>query len=210
MTMTIKIIVLGGGGTGKTSLLIRYTTNAFPEVYIPTVCDNASVTQPMDEGDEEIDGDYTLGLWDTGGGEDYHRLRPLSYPQTDVFLLGFPINRRDMFEEVRSYWKPEIRHHMPNTPFVVVATKTDLRTKEKESENGEMLTGEREPLEGDEVGDLIFKDEGAKEAKSLGAADYVECSSLLGEGVSDVFKAAIRAAVRSPKPEAKKKKCALM
>jgi len=205
-----KIVVLGYGTAGKTSLLITYTTGKFPVEYVPTVFDNCSVTQTMDEGDAEIDGKYDLGLWDTGGGEDYDRLRPLSYPQTDVFFLCFPVNNRRMFEEIRSYWKPEIKHFNPGTPFIVVATKTDLRWKQKVSETGEP-TGEREPVEGEEGNHLITEEEGRKEAKSLGAADYVECSSLLGEGVENVFKTAIKVAIKFPVEEPKKrKKCTLM
>lgn len=204
---TLKIVVLGYGGAGKTSLLITYTSNKFPDEYVPTVYDNNSVIQPMNEGDGAIDGSYELGLWDTGGGEDYDRLRPLSYPYTDVFLLCFPVNSRRMFEEVREYWKPEIKRFNPNTPFMVVAMKTDLRTEPKVSESGEP-TEERTPIVGEKAGHLIMEDEGRKEAKSLGAADYVECSSLLGEGVADVFKAAIKVALRFPvDDENKKDKC---
>lgn len=43
-----------------------------------------------------------LGLWDTAGQEDYDRLRPLSYPQTDVFLICFSIVNPPSFENVRS------------------------------------------------------------------------------------------------------------
>lgn len=44
---------------------------------------------------------YTLGLFDTAGQEDYDRLRPLSYPQTDVFLVCFSVNQPSSFENVR-------------------------------------------------------------------------------------------------------------
>ena len=62
-----------------------------------------------------------LGLWDTGGREDYgkaldgsvaltkyvDRLRPLSYPQTDVFIIAFSIVNHYSFGRVKSYWYPE-------------------------------------------------------------------------------------------------------
>ena len=44
---------------------------------------------------------YTLGLFDTAGQEDYDRLRPLSYPQTDVFLVCFSVVSPASFENVK-------------------------------------------------------------------------------------------------------------
>lgn len=44
---------------------------------------------------------YTLGLFDTAGQEDYDRLRPLSYPQTDVFLVCFSVVAPASFENVK-------------------------------------------------------------------------------------------------------------
>ncbi|VDP75303.1 unnamed protein product [Schistosoma curassoni] len=68
-----------------------------------------------------------LGLWDTAGQEDYDRLRPLSYPQTDVFLVCFSLVSRTSFENVRSKWHPEISAYVPRAPIILVGTKRDLR-----------------------------------------------------------------------------------
>lgn len=84
---------MGDSAVGKTCLLISYTTNRFPSV--PTVLDNSAVTVMI--GEEP----YTLGLFDTVGQEDYDRLRLLSYPQTDVFLVCFSVVSPSSFENVK-------------------------------------------------------------------------------------------------------------
>ena len=61
-----------------------------------------------------------LGLWDTAGQEGYDRLRPLSYPQTDVFLICFAITNPNSFQHIELKWKPELAHHAAGVPFLVV------------------------------------------------------------------------------------------
>lgn len=69
----------------------------------------------------------TLHLFDSGGGEDYERLRPLIYPQIDVFLLAFDVANENSFHRIADYYWPEISLQMPKTPFLIVGMKSDLR-----------------------------------------------------------------------------------
>ena len=117
---SIKLVTIGNGAVGKTCLLISYTTNSFPQNWIPTVFDNYSANVVVDNLP------YNLGLWDTAGEEDYDRLRPLSYPQTDIFLIIFSLMDRASFDSVATKWVPEISHHCPSTPWMLVGSKSDL------------------------------------------------------------------------------------
>ncbi|WP_411025091.1 GTP-binding protein, partial [Salmonella sp. s54836] len=111
---------VGDGAVGKSCLLIAYTTNAFPGDYVPTVFDNYSANIMVDGTP------YNVGLWDTAGQEDYDRLRPLSYPQTDVFFICYSVVSPASFENVFTKWLPEIKHHCPDTPYLIIGLKNDL------------------------------------------------------------------------------------
>ena len=54
-------------------------------------------------------------------------LPPLFSFQTDVFLICFSLVSPASFENVRAKWFPEVSHHCPNTPIILVGTKLDLR-----------------------------------------------------------------------------------
>ena len=157
----LKTVAVGYGAAGKTCMYIRFARGEFPYEYVPTVFENYVAAG-------EVNGQsYELGLWDTGGGEDYYRLRPLCYPETDVFLLLFDVEgSRDDLELIHSYWWTELHHRYPDVPIILVGSKIDLR------DNG--LT-------------TISTVEGEAMAKKIGAAKYMEISSLKDIGVTKLF-----------------------
>ncbi|KAI9835227.1 MAG: Rho GTPase protein rac1 [Thelocarpon superellum] len=193
-TQSLKCVVTGDGAVGKTCLLISYTTNAFPGEYIPTVFDNYSASVMVDGKP------ISLGLWDTAGQEDYDRLRPLSYPQTDVFLVCFSIVSPPSFDNVTAKWHPEIEHHAPNVPIILVGTKLDLRDDPSTKEA--LRQKKMEPIGWERANEV---------KKQIGAVKYIECSALTQRGLKTVFDEAIRA-VLSPKPapQKKKAKCSIL
>lgn len=98
----IKCVVIGDGAVGKTCALISYSNDSFPEEYVPTVFDNYTVNVSV--GGRMI----SLGLWDTAGQEDYDRLRSLSYPSTDVFLIMFSLTSKTSLDNVKTKWAKEV------------------------------------------------------------------------------------------------------
>ncbi|KAJ2911817.1 hypothetical protein MD484_g8594, partial [Candolleomyces efflorescens] len=173
-----KLVVVGDGGCGKTCLLIVYAENRFPESYIPTVFENY-VTQVQFEGKL-----VELALWDTAGQEEYDRLRPLSYPESDVILIVFSIDFPTSLANVQDKWYPEVAHFCENTPLILVGTKTDLR---RDEQTRRMLGAQGQAP--------ITPDQGAAVAREIGAK-YIECSAKTGTGVQDVFSLALRESMR--------------
>ncbi|CAN1327293.1 Rac-like GTP-binding protein 7 [Linum perenne] len=195
----IKCVTVGDGAVGKTCMLISYTSNTFPTVtglisfffplqdYVPTVFDNFSANVVVDGST------VNLGLWDTAGQEDYNRLRPLSYRGADVFLLAFSLISRASYENIHKKWIPELRHYAPNVPIVLVGTKLDLRD-------------DKQYLIDHPGATPITAAQGEELRKMVGAVAYIECSSKTQQNVKTVFDAAIKIALRPPKPKKKPRK----
>lgn len=173
-----KLVIVGDGGCGKTSLLSVFTLGSFPKDYVPTVFDT-TVT------DIKIDGKpVQLALWDTAGQEEYERLRPLSYSKAHVILIGFSINSPDSLENVASKWIEEVNRLCPGIPVILVGLKKDLRNSETETEDMRNKG-------------ISFVDpkQGETMAQQIGAKRYIECSALTGENVDQVFEVASRNAL---------------
>ena len=107
-SFSIKCVMVGTGNVGKTCLNASLTTNCFPVEYIPTVFDNYSVQRKVETKRRTFN--VQVELWDTAGQEDYDRLRPTSYPQTDVFVLVFSIASPFSFDIIMAKWYLETKH----------------------------------------------------------------------------------------------------
>jgi small GTP-binding protein len=197
----IKCVVVGDGAVGKTCLLLSYTTNAFPGEYIPTVFDNYSANVMVE--DQQIN----LQLWDTAGQEDYKKLRPLSYPQTDVFVICFSLVAPTSLENVQNMWIPEVKEHCPTTPYILVGMKSDLRDQFGQHADEYKSKG-MEP---------VPSSKGEEMKKVIGAQAYLECSARLQYNLKEVFEQAIKVVLHPPsaspakkEPKAKKGGCCLL
>lgn len=191
--MSLKCVVVGDGAVGKTCLLISYTTNNFPHEYVPTVFDNYAVTVMI--GDEP----YTVGLFDTAGQEDYDRLRPLSYPDSNVILICFSVDAPDTLDNVQEKWISEVLHFCQGVPIILVGCKIDLRNDQRTIEKLSALG--QQP---------VTSAEGQEVADTIKALHYLECSAKLNQGVREVFETAGAAALETRERRTQKKKCMIL
>eukprot|EP01128_Nolandella_sp_AFSM9_P012376 TRINITY_DN9217_c0_g1_i1.p1 TRINITY_DN9217_c0_g1~~TRINITY_DN9217_c0_g1_i1.p1 ORF type:complete len:198 (+),score=31.80 TRINITY_DN9217_c0_g1_i1:36-596(+) len=175
----IKCVCEGPTGSGKTSLLVTYTTNQFPEKYIPTVFDNYSAQIMVDKIP------VCLGLWDIMiRSESGERLRPLSYPQTDIFLLCFDVSNPATLIGLEEKFFPLIDHHCPEAKRILVGCKADLRDNE-------------------DTTDHVPYEEALRVSKTINALKYIECSAKTRANLKNLFEDAIRTVLSIP---VKKKK----
>lgn len=181
-----KLVVVGDGACGKTSLLLVQGGRPFPEGYVPTVFENYMSAFWVDNKPVE------LALWDTAGQEDYDRLRPLSYPDADIVLICFSISYPESFYNVDEKWHPETRHFCDDVPTLLVGLKKDLRDDPTILE--ELRFKNQKP---------ITREQGEKMCNEIGAVKYVEVSAKTGENVSNLFQIAARIALKPRKSKGK-------
>ena len=168
---TVKITCVGDGATGKTCCLSVYALGEFPEAYVPTVFENYTTVLNLPNGNE-----VTVSLFDTAGQDDYERLRPLSYPNTNCVVLVFDITDPVTFENAEEKWVKEIRHYLPNVPIVFVGNKSDLRGDQHKL--AELRRRGISPLNEADIKERII---------NLGGCNYFEASAKNSVNIKEAF-----------------------
>ncbi|KAF9440200.1 hypothetical protein P691DRAFT_688481 [Macrolepiota fuliginosa MF-IS2] len=125
----------------------------------------------------------------------YNCLHPLSYPQTNAFLVCFSVTSPASFENVKEKWFPEVHHHCPSVPCLIVGMQINLRD---DSQVIEKLARQKQRPITPEQGERLAM---------LGVVKYIECSALMQKGLKNVFDESIVAALKPPIMKGGKKKC---
>ena len=126
---TLKVILVGASGVGKTCLISAYFRQAFDENAIPTVAPAYSSTDVRREDGVVV----TLQIWDTAGQERYHSVSQLFFRDSEVALVCFEAGDSNCHETVLE-WIKNVRDEVPTCNIVLVLTKSDLLTGVSEDE----------------------------------------------------------------------------
>jgi Ras-related C3 botulinum toxin substrate 1 len=147
---------------------LTFTTNAYPGDHVPDTFDTFEVMFSFDNNDVK------LVIWNTAGNDEYAQIRPLSYPETDAFILFFSVMDPESLESIKTTYYPEIVRCCPQTPYILVGTEIEGRLGSKEL--------------------AIPTDVGQRVAAEIKAAKYLECSAKTMQNIKQVFTEASRLA----------------
>lgn len=135
MMKEYKLVVVGGGGVGKSALTIQLIQSHFVDEYDPTIED--SYRKPCN-----IDGDQALlDILDTAGQEEYSAMREQYMRTGEGFLLVYSIDSKSSLDELQNFYEQIQRvKESENVPVLVVGNKCDLENERQVSyEEGELL-----------------------------------------------------------------------
>ena len=182
----IKCVIVGDNASGKKTLLFSYIAkqpelNDLPAIYKPP-------STQITIGKYHIN----LLLCDTKGDDKYDRIRPLCYPDTDIFIICFSLIDASTLDHVRTKWYPEIENYCKNNvPILLVGTKLDL-LKDKKLDIGNKNSKEFDGREQEHDIERIYCQNGLEMAKTIGAEKYIECSAMDNKSVEIVFESAAK------------------
>jgi Ras-related protein Rab-1A len=152
-----KVVIVGEGGVGKTSLILRYTQDRFLGEYITTIGTNFAVKTLNVDGQQ-----IKLQLWDLGGQQQFMRIRSFYYPGARAAILVYSVSDRKSFDAIPK-WSKEVGTVCGNIPLTLVGNKIDLDTER-----------------------AVNKEEGVGQATQI-KAEFFETSAKTGELINGAF-----------------------
>lgn len=171
--ISIKVVLLGEGRVGKTSIVVRYCNDEFNEKQQSTI-QASHLAKRVTIGETHV----TLNVWDTAGQERYSALGPIYYRDADGALLVYDITDVDSFTRVKN-WVRELRKIVGEEISICIAgNKCDLERHRH----------------------VAVQD--AQEYSAAVGAQHFNTSAKLNDGVDDVFLALTKQIVDKKKEEA--------
>lgn len=140
---TIKVILVGSSGVGKTCLISAFYKQSFDNQTPSTVAPAYSYSDVKNSKGLSV----RLQIWDTAGQERFHSVSQLFFRDSDVALVCFEAGDKESFNAVPD-WIKNVRDEVPTCEIFFVITKSDTKTKEECEEdkaNAEAQFSQYEP-----------------------------------------------------------------
>ena len=152
-----KIAFVGSGSVGKTSTILRFTTNIFRENYIPTL--GVGFAKKMISVQEKR---VSLQIWDMGAQDHLGKIRANYFGGARGVVFVYDITKRETFNELMK-WKAEVDEHLSGYCILIAANKLDLEDQRE-----------------------VSSQEGIDIAKKFDG-EFIEISAKTGQNVEDAF-----------------------
>merc|ERR1712018_393001 len=124
VSSSYKLVVVGGGGVGKSAITIQFIQNHFVTDYDPTIEDSYTKQCVIDDKVAKLD------ILDTAGQEEFSAMREQYMRSGEGFLLVFSVTDRTSFEEVSRFHKQILRvKDRDEFPIMLVGNKADLQSQ---------------------------------------------------------------------------------
>jgi len=182
-----KLVVVGGGGVGKSALTIQFIQSHFVSDYDPTIEDSYTKQCVIDEQVAHMD------ILDTAGQEEFSAMREQYMRNGEAFLLVFSVTDRSSFEEINKFYNQILRvKDRTEFPMILVGNKSDLEYER-----------------------TVSTSEGQELARQL-KINYLETSAKQRTNVDQAFQDLVRAirkfnqAIETPMNKKKKRGCILL
>jgi len=124
-----KIVIIGDGGIGKTTLVNRFIDGNFTKKYLPTVGASVRTTTFYTNI-----GPISLQIWDTAGQEKFGGLRDGYYIKSEGVLMMFDVTSRTTYKNIPK-WYRDITRVCPDIPVVICGNKVDIKDRKVKQKN---------------------------------------------------------------------------
>ena len=125
-TISLKLILVGCSGVGKTSLVSSYFDNPFENQELPTVAPASCTATIAIEGNRKVN----LQIWDTAGQERFQSISQMFYRDSQVAFICYDSENEDSIEQ----WVNRVRQSVPECVLFLVTTKADLMTADQQTQ----------------------------------------------------------------------------